>query len=96
MHANNNLEIDGNVSDRRAERDLDRRYDRTTADWAAGDITSGGMPMIPVPDINADDYFSDADFILQSDGRITNRTETITYCNSTVPTRAGTRPGAAT
>ena len=61
--------------------------------WAAGDITSGGMPMIPVPDINADDYFNDADYVLQDDGRITNRTETIIYCNSASSTQAGYQTG---
>ena len=28
------------------------------------------------------DYFNDADFVLQSDGRITNKAETTTYCNA--------------
>ena len=43
--------------------------------WDPGELESGGMPEIPVPDIRAIDYFDDADFVLQSDGRITNRAE---------------------
>ena len=89
VHANNNMEIDGNSVF--IEQSATSTGDMThNTGWSAGDITSGGMPMIPVPDINAIDYFNDADYILQSDGRITNRTDTITYCNSASSSRPGT------
>jgi hypothetical protein len=45
-------------------------------------VESGGMAIIPVFDIVARDYIGEADFVLQSDGRITNRNETATYCNA--------------
>ena len=92
VHANNNLEIDGMAVS--IEQSATSTGDMThNSNWAAGDITSGGMPMIPVPDINAIDYFNDADYILQSDGRITNRTETITYCNSAASNQGGYQVG---
>jgi hypothetical protein len=65
--------------------------------WEAGGLTSGGMPQIPVPNIDATQFrdLLDAfgqpmvDYILQSDGRITNHAETTTYCNSTTQNGAG-------
>jgi len=52
------------------------------AGWNPGGLESGGMPSIPVPDIRAINYFNEADFVLQADGRITNRANTTTYCNA--------------
>jgi len=81
VHANGNLQIDGNAVT------ISQNATATgtltaNANWDPGELESGGMPAIPVPDIHAIDYINDADFILQSDGRITNRAETTTYCNA--------------
>ena len=56
--------------------------------WDPGELESGGMPVIPVPDIHASDYFSDADFVLQANGRITNKAGTTIYCNASANANA--------
>lgn len=81
VHANGNLEIDGNSVNVEENATATGNLTSNTG-WSAGELTSGGMPLIPVPDIRAINYLNDADFILQSDGRITNRTETTTYCDA--------------
>jgi Tfp pilus assembly protein PilX len=92
VHANNNLEIDGNsvVVEQSCTATGDLSH---IAGWAAGDVTSGGMPLIPVPDIHADDYFNDADYVLQLDGRITNRDESVVYCNAASASQSGYKTG---
>lgn len=45
-------------------------------------VESGGMPMIPVPNVRAQDYRSEADFVLRSDGSITSLDGTAVYCNT--------------
>ena len=81
VHANGNLLVDGNAVNI-AQTATATGTLTANANWAPGDLMSGGMPMIPVPDIQASDYMSDADFILRSDGRITNLAGTTVYCNA--------------
>jgi hypothetical protein len=88
VHANGNLEVDG--SSVNVEQNATATGNLVANDgWAAGELTSGGMPRIPVPDIHASTYFNDADFVLHNDGRITNRPGTTTYCNAFSSTQAG-------
>ena len=66
---------------RRRTRPRPARSPRTTAGMPAS-WTSGGMPIIPVPDIHAIDYFNDADFVLRADGGSRNQAGTTIYCNA--------------
>jgi cytoskeletal protein CcmA (bactofilin family) len=81
VHSNGNLLVDGNnvtvTQDATATGTL-----TANAGWNPGGLESGGMPKIPLPDIHAVDYFNDSDFVLQADGRITNKADTTTYCNA--------------
>ena len=43
---------------------------------------SGGVKEKEVPEVDADDYRSWADYVLTTDGRITNLAGTTTYCNT--------------
>ena len=67
-----------------------------TADvsWDPGGLAAGGMPRIPVPDVHAIDYFLDADFVLEADGRITNPSGATVYCDLAHPCRDVVPPGA--
>lgn len=81
VHANGNLIIAG--SSVTISQDATATGTLTASDgWAPGGVESGGVPRIPVPDIRAIDYISDADFILENDGRITNQAGTTVYCNA--------------
>ena len=87
VHANGNLEIDGNAVT--ISQNATATGTLTANDnWDPGELESGGMPAIPVPDINASDYFSDADFVLRSNGRITNQAGTTVYCNASANSNA--------
>jgi hypothetical protein len=92
VHANGDLTIDGNSVNVEQNATSSGNLNSNTG-WQAGELTSGGMPIIPVPDIRAINYFNDADFVLQADGRITNRTATTTYCNANSATQAGYQTG---
>jgi hypothetical protein len=81
VHANGNLLIDGTS----VTISLNATATGTltaNAGWDPGELESGGMPSIPVPDIRAIDYFSDADFVLRADGRITSQDGATVYCNA--------------
>jgi cytoskeletal protein CcmA (bactofilin family) len=79
VHANGDLEIDGNSVT--IEQNATATGDIIANDgWDPGQLESGSMPRIPLPDIHAINYFNDADFVLQADGRITNKADTTTYC----------------
>jgi hypothetical protein len=92
VHANGDLTIDGNSVNVEQNATSSGNLNSNTG-WQAGELTSGGMPIIPVPDIRAINYFNDADFVLQADGRITNRTATTTYCNANSATQGGYKTG---
>lgn len=81
IHANGNLRIDGTgvtvAQNATASGEL-----AASPDWEAGGLASGGMPTITPPEIHAEDYFDDADFVLRSDGRITNKADSTVYCNA--------------
>lgn len=81
LHANGNLRIDG-TSATIAQNATASGELLTSADWSPGGLKAGGMPTIPVAEIRAEDYFDDADFVLRSDGRITNKTDSTVYCNA--------------
>jgi hypothetical protein len=81
VHANGDLQVDGNAVT--ITQNATATGTITANDgWNPGELESGGMPAIPVPDIHAIDYFNDADFVLQADGRITNKADTTTYCDA--------------
>jgi len=81
VHANGDLLIDGSTV--LISQNATATGTLTANDnWDPGALESGGMPMIPLPDIHAIDYFNDADFVLWADGTIRNRQNTTTYCNA--------------
>jgi Tfp pilus assembly protein PilX len=83
VHANNNLLVDGNTVYVEQSATATGTFTSNTGSWEADNgLTSGGMPRIPVPNIQASNYINDADFVLRSDGRISNRAGTTFYCNS--------------
>jgi hypothetical protein len=81
VHASGNLMVDGTAVTITQNATASGTL-TANANWDPGGVESGGMPTIPVPDIRAIDYFNEADFVLQADGRITNRAETTVYCNA--------------
>jgi hypothetical protein len=81
VHTNGSLTIEGNAVTI-AQNATATGTINADAGWNPGQLKSGGMPNIPVPEVRASDYFSDADFVLQADGRITNKLESTTYCNA--------------
>jgi hypothetical protein len=81
IHANGNLTVDGPNADVAQNATASGTLTVPTG-WSAGGLQSGGMPMIPAPEINAIDYFDEADFVLTSDGRITNKDGSAQYCDA--------------
>lgn len=81
VHANGDLRVDGTTvtiaQNATASGEL-----LANADWRPGGLRAGGMPTVAAPDIHAEDFFDEADFVLRSDGRITNRANSTTYCNA--------------
>jgi Tfp pilus assembly protein PilX len=87
VHANGNINISGNSMD--VSQNVTATGTITSnANWEPGGMMSGGMPKIPLPNIHAIDYFNDADFVLQANGTITNKTGSTTYCNAYVNSNA--------
>jgi hypothetical protein len=81
IHANGNLRIDGTTVTI-AQNATASGEVLADANWNPGGLQAGGMPTVAAPDIRAEDFFADADFVLRSDGRITNRADSTTYCNA--------------
>ena len=80
IHANGDLRIGGDATvaqNATASGEL-----LANAEWRPGGLRAGGMPTVTAPDLRAEDFFDDADFVLRSDGRITNRANSTTYCNA--------------
>lgn len=81
LHANGDLRIEG--TDVTIAQNATASGQLLASDtWSPGGLRAGGMPTVPGPDIRAEDYFDDADFVLRSDGRITNKAESTVYCNA--------------
>jgi hypothetical protein len=81
VHANGNLTVQGTGPD--VEQNATASGTLTADEgWNPGGVKSSGTPMIPAPDINAIDYFDEADFVLTSDGRITNKDGSFVYCDA--------------
>jgi cytoskeletal protein CcmA (bactofilin family) len=71
VHANGDLTVDGNSAT--IEENATASGDFSANDnFTAGGTQGGGYANINVPEINASDYAHLADFILQSDGTVTN------------------------
>jgi Tfp pilus assembly protein PilX len=87
VHANGNLTITGNAVTITENATASGTLTAGSG-WDPGELESGGMPAIPVPDIHAIDYFNDADFVLQANGRITNKDGTTIYCNASANSNA--------
>lgn len=81
LHVNGDLRIDGTTVTIAQNATASGAVLASDA-WRPGGLKAGGMPTVPAPDIRAEDYFDEADFVLRSDGRITNRTESTVYCNA--------------
>ncbi|MDH4064427.1 MAG: hypothetical protein OEW19_08500, partial [Acidobacteriota bacterium] len=81
VHANGDLTISGTSVTIAQSATATGTISADTA-WHPGGLESGDMPRIPVPDIHAADYFADADYVLQADGRITNPPVTTVYCDA--------------
>jgi hypothetical protein len=81
VHANGDLAIVGNHPEVTRNATASGGF-TANAGWHAGGLMAGGMPTIPVPDVNAIDYFNDADFVLTSNGRITSKDGTVEYCDA--------------
>jgi len=78
VHSNGDLIIDGGSASISGSITASGEYDGP----AGG---SGGMPELPLPEVNAADYLDRADFILHSDGIMTNQAGTVlcTWSKST-------------
>jgi hypothetical protein len=72
VHANGNLEI-GSGSVDIAQDATSSLVATIHASADVGGIEAGGQPTLTVPNVNANDYFNYADYILDSDGVIKNR-----------------------
>jgi hypothetical protein len=81
IHANGNLRIDG-TSVTISQNATASGGLLANADWRPGGIKADGMPTVTAPDIHAEDFFDEADFVLRSDGRITNRADSTVYCTA--------------
>jgi hypothetical protein len=63
VHANGNLTIEDNSVSISQNATASGAY-TDPAGWSPGGVEGGSMPQIPVPNINARDYYTDADFVL--------------------------------
>jgi Tfp pilus assembly protein PilX len=69
VHANGNLTVDGNSVYVQESATATGTFNSNTGSWEADNgITSGGMPRIPLPNVQAINYYGDADFVLQPPG----------------------------
>jgi len=71
VHANGNLTISGNASDVTGDATATGTY-TANENWSPNGAFGGGRDAITTPDIQAANYKGHADFILKSDGSITN------------------------
>lgn len=85
VHANGNLTVDGNSVwiAQTATSTLVLDPD-PLPETIVGEMSSGGMPEIPVFDIQAANYLAEADFRLRADGTITLPNSTTVICSATV------------
>jgi hypothetical protein len=76
VHANGDLDITGSAS---MEGNASATGDIGCGDpcSAVGGTTTESAPDIEVPEVNASDYLSEADYILNSDGTVTNPSGTV-------------------
>lgn len=81
LHANGDLEIEGTTVTIAQNATASGQL-LASDTWSPGGLRAGGMPTVPVPDVRAEDYLNEADFVLRSDGRITNKAESTVYCNA--------------
>ena len=83
VHANGNLTVDGNAvwvaQNATSTGILDPDPLPSTI---VGDMSSGGMPVIPVFDIQASNYIGEADFVLRPNGTITLPGSTTPICTA--------------
>jgi cytoskeletal protein CcmA (bactofilin family) len=76
VHANGDLDINGSAS---VDGDASATGDIGCGNpcGAVGGTTTEGAPEIEVPEVNASDYLGQADYILNSDGTVTNPSGTV-------------------
>lgn len=86
VHSNGNLTISGSPNITR-NATASGNYS-TTGNPTIGGLSGGGRPNLTIPPVNAADHRALADFILQSDGRMTTQDETNVICNAAVDNNA--------
>jgi Tfp pilus assembly protein PilX/cytoskeletal protein CcmA (bactofilin family) len=86
VHSNNDLIISGspNISENCTSSGTYSESGNPTC----GGYEGGGRQAITVPPVRASDYLAQVDFILHSDGRMTNQPETMTICNASADNNA--------
>lgn len=81
VHSNQDLDMNGSAIDIDHNATSSGTYS-TTGSPDVGGVAGGGRPPMPFAPIRAADYLSHADFVLNSDGRLTDRATGLTLCNA--------------
>jgi hypothetical protein len=79
VHANQNLSITGGPT---IEQGGTATGSATVSGNSYAGAATGGMPVIPVPPVNAADYYNLATYVLTSTGRILDRATGAVLCNN--------------
>ncbi|MBI1872817.1 MAG: hypothetical protein HYS05_02875 [Acidobacteria bacterium] len=86
VHTNEDLRLDGSSIVIAEDATATGTYS-TTGNPVVGGIAGGGQPTVSIPPVRAADYRNVADFILTSDGRVTNQAGAV-LCNASADPNA--------